>query len=154
MKTDAILVFKSALEYFALRLGDSSPGAVECYRWSSIPRGWKRAGDERLQIDTAPLVHHGRQLLTPRGLVVNVTATLKLDGSTPISGVLLDRYGARDILRVFGNPFAVDRTAPTVDRTAPTADELAAEQDARQARAEEAERVSDAHDKREGEGWK
>lgn len=146
MKTAAILVFKSALEYFALRLGDSSPGSVECYRWSSIPRGWKRAGDERLQIDTAPLVKHGRQLLTPRGLVVNVGATLKLDGVTPIAGELLDRYGARDILRVFGNPFAVDRTAPT-------ADELAAEQDARQARAEETERVSDSHQKAEGEGW-
>ena len=146
MKTDAILVFKSALDYFALRLGDASPGAVECYRWSSIPRGWKRAGDERLQIDTAPLVHHGRQLLTPRGLVVNVKATLKLDGVTPIAGVLLDRYGARDTLRIFGNPFAVYRAAPT-------AEELRAKQDARQARAEEAERVSDSHQKSEGEGW-
>lgn len=148
MKTAAILVFKSAVDYFALRLGDSSPGAVECYRWSSIPRGWKRVGDERAQIETDPLVHHGRQLLTPRGLVVNIRATLKLDGVTPIAGVLLDRYGARDTLRIFGSPFAA------VDRAAPTAEELKADTEARQARAEEAERVSDSHDKREGEGWK
>lgn len=144
--TAAILVFKSPLEYFALRLGDSSPGSVVCYRWGAVPRGWKRVGDERLQIDTDPLVHHGRQLMTPRGLVVNVHAVLKLDGVTRIEGVLLDRYGARDALRVFGNPFASHRDAPT-------AEECAADSEDRSRRAEEAERVSDSHQKSEGEGW-